>query len=84
MVEEFGGPCRGRTYGPLIKSGKARLLRMLAIATVSPRCVAIPTRQTLLFILLFPMFSPCSHIFRSQKWSESYRVYPPTAMGSLT
>ena len=20
MVEEFGGPCRGRTYGPLIKS----------------------------------------------------------------
>ena len=22
MVEEFGGPCRGRTYGPLIKSGQ--------------------------------------------------------------
>ena len=20
VVEEFGGPCRGRTYGPLIKS----------------------------------------------------------------
>jgi hypothetical protein len=22
VVEKFGGPCRGRTYGPLIKSDK--------------------------------------------------------------
>ena len=27
VVEEFGGPCRGRTYGPLIKSGKRSLVR---------------------------------------------------------
>ena len=43
VVEEFGGPCRGRTYGPLIKSGKACFSKMLAIATVSPRYVANPT-----------------------------------------
>jgi hypothetical protein len=32
----FGGPCRGRTYGPLIKSDKRPFLTRLAIATVSP------------------------------------------------
>jgi len=31
-----GGPCRGRTYGPLIKREKEPFLRRLAIATVSP------------------------------------------------
>ena len=25
IVEEFGGPCRGRTYGPLIKSPSEEL-----------------------------------------------------------
>ena len=33
---ESGGPCRGRTYGPLIKREKEPFLRRLAIATVSP------------------------------------------------
>ena len=32
----FGGPCRGRTYGPLIKSDKRPFLTKLAIAMVSP------------------------------------------------
>ncbi len=27
VVEEFGGPCRGRTYGPLIKSGNRAIIR---------------------------------------------------------
>ncbi|HEV8329327.1 MAG TPA: site-specific integrase [Nitrospiraceae bacterium] len=35
MVGKFGGPCRGRTYGPLIKSDKLPFLTTLAIATVS-------------------------------------------------
>jgi len=33
---ESGGPCRGRTYGPLIKSNKRPFLTKLAIAMVSP------------------------------------------------
>src|SRR5713226_5679851 len=37
-----GGPCRGRTYGPLIKSDKRPFLTKLAIATVSPISLAIP------------------------------------------
>ena len=37
----FGGPCRGRTYGPLIKREKEQFLIRLAIATVSPKLVAI-------------------------------------------
>ena len=36
VLETFGGPCRGRTYGPLIKSDKWPFLTKLAIATVSP------------------------------------------------
>ena len=36
VVEKFGGPCRGRTYGPLIKSDKGPFLTKLVIATVSP------------------------------------------------
>ena len=43
VVGKFGGPCRGRTYGPLIKSGNACFFRMLAIATVSPSYIAVPT-----------------------------------------
>ena len=27
VVEEFGGPCRGRTYGPLIKSDRRPMIR---------------------------------------------------------
>jgi hypothetical protein len=27
VVEEFGGPCRGRAYGPLIKSGRRPMIR---------------------------------------------------------
>ena len=27
VVGEFGGPCRGRTYGPLIKSGRRTMIR---------------------------------------------------------
>ena len=33
---KFGGPCRGRTYGPLIKREKEPFLIRLAVATVSP------------------------------------------------
>jgi hypothetical protein len=36
VVKEIGGPCRDRTYGPLIKSGKQAILKRLAIAMVSP------------------------------------------------
>ncbi len=36
VAEKFGGPCRGRTYGPLIKRDKKPFLTKLAIATVSP------------------------------------------------
>ena len=36
-----GGPCRGRTYGPLIKREKAPFFTTLAVATVSPQLVAI-------------------------------------------
>jgi hypothetical protein len=36
VVGKFGGLCRGRTYGPLIKSGKQAMFKRLAIATVSP------------------------------------------------
>jgi integrase len=36
VVGKFGGPCRGRTYGPLIKSDNWPFLITLAIATVSP------------------------------------------------
>ena len=36
VVEEFGGPCRGRTYDPLIKRDQKPVLIKLAIATVSP------------------------------------------------
>jgi len=32
---KFGGPGRGRTYGPLIKSGKQATFTRLSIATVS-------------------------------------------------
>ena len=42
VVEKFGGPYRGRTYGPLIKSDKWPFLTKLAIATVSPIYLAIP------------------------------------------
>ena len=35
VVGKFGGPCRGRTYGPLIKREKEPFLTKLAIATVS-------------------------------------------------
>ena len=34
VVEKFDGPCRGRTYGPLIKSDKWAFLTKLAIAMV--------------------------------------------------
>ena len=27
VVEKFGGPCRGRTYGPLIKSDIRAIIR---------------------------------------------------------
>jgi hypothetical protein len=27
VVGNFGGPCRGRTYGPLIKSGRRPMIR---------------------------------------------------------
>ena len=27
VLETFGGPCRGRTYGPLIKSGRQPMIR---------------------------------------------------------
>jgi hypothetical protein len=27
VIEIFGGPCRGRTYGPLIKSGRRPMIR---------------------------------------------------------
>jgi len=36
VVKKFCGPCRGRTYGPLIKSDKGPFFKKLAIATVSP------------------------------------------------
>ena len=36
VVGIFGGPCRGRTYGPLIKSDKWPFLTKLAITMVSP------------------------------------------------
>ena len=29
VVKKFGGPCRGRTYGPLIKSEAGGLLKSL-------------------------------------------------------
>ena len=32
----FGGPCRGRTYGPLIKSVNKPIFEKFAVATVSP------------------------------------------------
>ena len=51
VVEKFGGPCRGRTYGPLIKSDKRPFLTKLAIATVSPISFAILMSWSLLFIL---------------------------------
>jgi integrase len=36
VVGKFGGPCRGRTYGPLIKRENRPFLQKLVIATVSP------------------------------------------------
>ncbi len=36
VIGKFGGPCRGRTYGPLIKRDKQPFLTKLVIATVSP------------------------------------------------
>jgi len=27
VLKKFGGPCRGRTYGPLIKSDKRPMIR---------------------------------------------------------
>ena len=61
-VEEMGGPCRGRTYGPLIKSDKWPFLTKLATATVSPISLAIPRSWSLLFI---PCYSFLSIPFRS-------------------
>ena len=56
-----------RTQGPRLKRSISSVnLQMLAIATVSPLYVAIPTRWTVLSILLFPMVSLCSRIFQSQ------------------
>lgn len=37
-----GGPCRGRTYGPLIKRDKWPFLTRLAIARVSPIHATFP------------------------------------------
>jgi len=36
VIGKFGGSCRGRTYGPLIKREKEPFLIRLAITTVSP------------------------------------------------
>ena len=52
MVDVFGGPCRGRTYGPLIKSAKWPFLTTLAIATVSPFIVENHGLAVVLLILL--------------------------------
>ena len=44
IIGRCDGQYRAGTYGPLIKSGKAGVFITLAIATVSPRYVANPTR----------------------------------------
>ena len=37
--KENGGPCRGRTYGPLIKSGECPIWQGFVVAKVSPTSV---------------------------------------------
>jgi len=36
VIEKIGGPCRGRTYGPLIKSANKAFFIRFAVATVFP------------------------------------------------
>jgi hypothetical protein len=36
VVDCFGGPCRGRTYGPLIKRDQQAISERFAISMVSP------------------------------------------------
>ena len=37
VVKKFGGPCRGRTYGPLIKSANRAVFVTARLATWFPR-----------------------------------------------
>lgn len=41
MIEEFGGPGRGRTYGPLIGVYTGRFFTALVVAKVSPFIVGV-------------------------------------------
>ena len=52
VAERFGGPCRGRTYGPLIKSGKRPLLTRFVVAMVSPLPQRIEALPAILLFLL--------------------------------
>lgn len=68
---KFGGPCRGRTYGPLIKREKEPFLKRLAIATVSLNCLQSHWLEEFHQFYLFLSFPFPSRLVWSQKWSQS-------------
>src|ERR1022692_2121809 len=73
VAEKYGGPYRGRTYGPLIKSDKRPFLTKLAIATVSPIYLAIPRSCRVPFSLSIPFLPFHSDRVWSQKWSHPFQ-----------
>jgi hypothetical protein len=69
-VEDFGGPCRGRTYGPLIKSDNRPFLTTLAIATVSPILLQYRCPGAYFLFYVNPFYPFRSDRVWSQKWSH--------------